>query len=340
MSTSPDRNQAFDRVTRRWNRLVKPPGSLGMLEEWVRTLSRVQHRDPPEVRPAALLLFAGDHGVVSEGVSAYPGEVTARMLRTVREGGAAVNVLCAWSDVELRWYNAGARCSLQRHEERIAPGSANLMRQPAMDESQVRRALKLGREAADEALSDDVVCLGLGEIGIGNTTATAALTAALLRRDPEEVVGPGSGLDDPGVRRKTRVVESALERHEPRPGDPVECLRRLGGLEIAALTGAVLEAADRRVPVVMDGVTTAAASLVARRINPEVSSVLIASHRSPEPAHGPLLEALDQRPMFDFQMRLGEGTGAVLAVPLLEAALSLYRGMSTLRQAGIRGDRP
>lgn len=322
-------------IRERWDRLVKPPGSLGDLESWAARVGSVQEEAPPRVRPASLLLFAGDHGVTGEDVSAYPAEVTARMLETIADGAAASSALARWAEVDLRWYNVGVQSDRQRRDEKVAGGTANFTGAPAMEPGQRDAAVACGQRAvrrADER-GDRLLCLG--EMGIGNTTTSAALVAALLDRPPEESVGPGTGVDAEGRRHKARVVRRALEHHAGELDDPDEVLRRLGGLEIAALTGAIQEAVDRRIPVVLDGYVTASAALVAARRRPEVTEGMLAAHRSREPAHGAVLEALGLEPMFDFDLQLGEGTGALVAASLLEAAASAYREMATLEEAGI-----
>lgn len=319
----------------RWDRLVKPPGSLGDLEAWVARVGSVREEEESRVRPASLLLFAADHGVTEENVSAYPAEVTARMLETIADGAAASSALARWADVNLRWFNVGVHSDRQRRNEKVADGTANFTAGPAMEPGERDAALSCGRRAARRADERGERLLCLGEMGIGNTTTSAALVAALLDRPPEESVGPGTGVDADGQRRKARVVRRALEHHAGELDDPDEVLRRLGGLEIAALAGAIEEAVDRRIPVVLDGYVTAAAALVAARRRPDVTEGMLAAHRSREPAHGAVLEALGLEPMFDFHLQLGEGTGALLAAGLLEAAVSTYREMAALEEVGI-----
>lgn len=336
MTVSPDdEDPVVERVRNRWDRLTKPPGSLGDLEEWVVRLAAIQQRTIPRVRPAAVLLFAGDHGVTEENVSAYPPAVTEQMLANIDRGGAAINAIAASAGVELRWFNVGCRSNHQRDGEKIAGGTRNLRRRRALPREHIDDALAVGRRAVREAGEDGVELVGLGEIGIGNTTPTTALIAALLDRDPADIVGPGTGLDEAGLRRKRRVVREALKHHEPDPNDARDLLGALGGYELAAQVGAILEASKRGLPVVLDGVITAASALVAGVERPACRTVMLASHRSAEPAHDPALEALDLDPMVDLNLRLGEGTGAALVVPLLDAALAAYRDMATFEDAGV-----
>lgn len=335
-----DSDEVERSIRARWDRLTKPPGSLGDLEDWVTRLGMIQGRKTPRVDPARLLLFAGDHGVTEEDVSAYPASVTAEMLSNIRSGGAAVNALARAAGVELRWYNAGCRSSLQRDDEKIADGSRNLRRRRALPDEDVEAGIALGRRAARRAAKDGIVLVGLGEIGIGNTTPSTALIAAVTGRSPEALVGPGTGLDDPGIARKRTVIGEALRRHAPDPGDARDLLGALGGYELAALVGVILEAHERRLPVLLDGVITAASALVARVEEPGVRGILLASHRSPEPAHAAAMEALDLEPMVDFNLRLGEGTGALLAAPLLRGGAAAYREMATFEEAGVAGPDP
>ena len=322
----------------RLDRLTKPRGSLGRLEELaVRAAVIVGHSAPRVERPVIFTL-AGDHGVVAEGVSAYPQAVTAQMVANFAADGAAVNVLARQVRATVVVADLGVAADLgglpQVAGRKVAPGTANLSKGPAMSREEAGVAIAAGASLVDEAAPD---CVGTGEMGIGNTTASSALTAALTGADPASVTGRGTGLDEPAWRRKVEVIRRALAVNRPDPRDPLGVLAALGGLEIAGLVGVVLAGAARRVPVVLDGFIATAAALVAVRLCPPVRQYLLASHRSAEPGHRALLEALGLVPYLDLGMRLGEGTGAALGIGLLRAALACYTEMATFAAAGVAG---
>jgi nicotinate-nucleotide--dimethylbenzimidazole phosphoribosyltransferase len=304
-------------------RLTKPPGSLGRLETLAAWLAAWQGRDPPALGRVAALVFAGNHGVSARGVSAYPAEVTAQMVANFRAGGAAINQLCRAAAAEL----AVVPLDLDRPTQDFCTG-------PAMSEAECVDALNRGIEAVP-----DVDLLALGEMGIGNTTSAAALCAALYGGEASLWAGPGTGLDAEGVARKAAVIERALAHHRPALNDPLEVLRRLGGREIAAIAGAIFAARHRRIPVLLDGLVAGAAAAVLHRLAPDALDHVQAAHRSAEPAHGRLLEQLGLRPLLDLDMRLGEASGAALAILLCRAALACHTGMATFADAGV-SDRP
>ena len=332
---------------RRLDSLVKPKGSLGVLEELaVRLAGMAGCCPPPLPRPAAVLVFAADHGVARRGVSAYPAWVTARMLEVFARGGAAINALARQLQAEL-WVvdvgtagrqppaGPGPAAGARLVPARVQPGTADFTRQPAMERHSAAQALLTGRRLTRQAVQAGARLLAFGEMGIANTTAASAVVAALMGADPAEVVGPGTGLEPAGVARKAEVVRQALRRHRPRPDDPLGVLAAVGGLEVAALAGGLLEAASLRVPAVLDGFVVAAAALAAARLCPQASGYWVAGHRSPEPGHRLALAQLGLRPLLELEMRLGEATGAALALPVVEAAARLCREMWTLEQAGV-----
>lgn len=325
------------KIRDRWDSLVKPPGSLGDLEDIVIRLGEIQGTLEPEVEPGRLLLFAGDHGVTEESVSAYPSSVTARMIETIRDGGAAINSLCDSAGLDLEWYNVGSHSDLVRNGEKFDDGTANMTEAPALSDNEVHQVVESGREALRRAVNDGTQLVALGEIGIGNTTASSAVVGAVLDCDGTEVVGPGSGVEGDRLERKKTVVNEALEERNPDPDDGYDVLASVGGYELAAQVGVILEAHERDVPVLLDGFITGASALAARQIEPASRRVLLASHCSQEPAHGRVLAELDLEPMTDFNLRLGEGSGAALVYPLLKSALTTYRGMYTFEEAGIGG---
>lgn len=319
--------------------LTKPAGSLGLLEKAAVQLAGLQGRARPRVDRVCIVLFAGDHGVVAEGVSAFPQAVTGQMLRNFANGGAAISVLARQLDARLDVYDLGLVQPIEtlpgvRHY-RIAPGTANFTRGPAMTERELHAALAVGEQAA--AASEGAGCELLigGEMGIGNTTSACALGAALCDLDPAQLVGAGTGLDDQGVARKLEVVRRALALHGPLSDAPLRALRCIGGLELAALVGAFISAAQRGVPILVDGYITTAAALCAVRLNPTIRPWLLFGHRSAEPGHRLLLAALEGEPLLDLGMRLGEGSGAAVAVALLRSACALHNEMATFAEAAV-----
>jgi nicotinate-nucleotide--dimethylbenzimidazole phosphoribosyltransferase len=302
---------------------TKPRGSLGRLETLAATYAGIRGDARPAPPRAAVVVAAGDHGYADEGVSAYPQEVTRQMLANFESGGAAICVLARELGAELVVVDAG-----------VGVPTANGAREPAMSGDRAMGAMLDGAARASSLAANGFTVVAIGEMGIGNTTAASAVHAALLGLPAEAVCGPGTGLDAEGVRRKAAVVERALARHGA-ANDPVGVLASLGGVEIAVLAGVTLGCAAERVAVVVDGFVATAAALVAARIAPLTSGYLIAAHRSPEPGHVHGLAALGLEPLLDLELRLGEGTGATLALPLLRSATALLRDMATFRSAGV-----
>jgi nicotinate-nucleotide--dimethylbenzimidazole phosphoribosyltransferase len=334
--------EARAQCQRRLDALTKPPGSLGVLEELGLRLSEI-NAFPPSADSVAVLVFAADHGVAEEGVSAFPKAVTAQMVANFAHGGAAINVFARLCNASVSIVDVGVDADFAVLPglvvEKIRHGTANLAREDAMTLAECQRALSVGAHLCGERIDAgaDVICCG--EMGIANTTAAAALICALLPLDPRECVGRGTGIDDATHSKKIAVVERALARVRAKPGQarPQETLAALGGLEIAAIAGAMLQAASRRVPALVDGFIASSAALCAMRMAPAVAPYLIFSHRSAEKGHARLLEKLGQRPLLELDLRLGEGTGAVLAVPLLRAACAMLREMATFDSAGVSG---
>jgi nicotinate-nucleotide--dimethylbenzimidazole phosphoribosyltransferase len=298
---------------------------------------------PPPRPVKAIVVMAADHGVAAEGVSAYPQEVTGQMLANFASGGAAINVLARQADARvvvvdmgvIRPVAAAAYRSGAILERRIAAGTGNLASDPAMSRAEATAALGAGIEIAAELGARGVTALGLGEMGIANSTSASALVACLTGAPAAEVTGSGTGVDAAGWARKRAVVERALARHRVDPADPLEVLARLGGFEIAGLAGAMIGGAAARIAVLVDGFICGAAALLATRLEPRVRPYLIAAHRSPEPGHARVLEVLGMRPLLDLELRLGEGTGAALALPLLDAAVRVAHEMATFAGAGV-----
>lgn len=317
--------------------LTKPPGSLGRLEELGITLAAMQRTQQPRIEQVWITVFAADHGVVAEGVSAFPQAVTAEMVRNFARGGAAINVLAREWRARLDVVNVGTVQPLEELpgvlEARVGPGTANFVHEPAMTAGQLQEALTAGRHAADRAAINGAQLFIGGEMGIGNTTSAAAVACSLLNLPAVQLAGPGTGLDADGVNRKALVIERALAKQ--RSDRPLAALQRLGGFEIAALTGAYLRCGQLGVSVLVDGFITTVAALAAVRLRPELAAWLFYAHCSAEPGHRRLLEALEAQPLLDLGMRLGEGSGAGVALPILRAAAALHAYMATFAEAGV-----
>jgi nicotinate-nucleotide--dimethylbenzimidazole phosphoribosyltransferase len=331
------RDQALDHQ----NRLTKPRGSLGQLEQIGVQFSAMQGRLKPQLDRVSISVFAADHGVADEGVSAFPQVVTAEMVRNFAGGGAAICVLARQLGASFEVINLGTVVALEPLpnvlDRRIAPATANFCHRAAMTPQQYQQALVIGQEAAERAQQQGAQLFIGGEMGIANTTAATALSAALLKRPAAELAGPGTGIDSAGILHKVAVIERALALHAAVADDPVELLRCLGGFEIAALAGAYIRCAQLGIAVLVDGFISTAAALSACRINAGVRAWLLFSHNSAEPGHRHLQQALAAEPLLDLGMRLGEGSGAAVAVPLVRAACALQSEMATFADAAISG---
>lgn len=333
------------RAASRQSRLTMPPGSLGRLLEIGRRLAALQRTDQPFGAPALVAVFAADHGVTASGVSAYPSEVTGQMVLNYLQGGAAVNVLARRAGAQVRVVDLGVAAlpdglagSNRLDSYPIRAGTRNFVDEPAMSRDDAFRAVLVGLRLGEEwTQRDGFRVVALGEMGIGNTTTASALLAALTDAPVEQVVGRGTGVDDEGYLRKCRVIVEALGRHRPGAVDLWDLLARLGGFEILGLAGLALGAARRRALVVLDGLISTVAGLVAVRLCPALREALVASHLSPEPGHRIALAELELQPLLDLGLRLGEGTGAALALPLIGSAADVLREMATFDSAGVSG---
>jgi nicotinate-nucleotide--dimethylbenzimidazole phosphoribosyltransferase len=328
-----------ERAVARLNSLTKPLGSLGRLEEIATRLVAIREEERPRCSKKVIFTLAADHGVTEEGVSAYPKAVTSQMVLNFLSGGAAINVLSRHCGIEVVVVDIGVDGEMGEVaglvRAKVCRGTRNMAREPAMNEAELNSALGIGIELAAMAEKQGHTLIGTGEMGIGNTTAASAITSALTGRPVAQVTGRGAGLDEPGLGRKIAVIERALEVNRPDPSDPLDLLRKVGGLEIAGLTGLIIGAASRRIPVVFDGFISTAAAAIACSLEPKVRQFLFAGHRSTEPGHDALLEFIGETPLLDLQMRLGEGTGAALAMTLIEAAAKLFDEMATFSSAGV-----
>jgi nicotinate-nucleotide--dimethylbenzimidazole phosphoribosyltransferase len=349
---------------------TKPRGSLGVLESLACRLAAIADWTTPPRLTKAIVVMAGDHGVANEGVSAYPSEVTAQMLLNFANGGAAINVLARHADARVVVVNMGTKdgkvTSWQgdkvtnyemspdhpvtlspRHlvtpspghlvtlSSPLGPGTANFAHGPAMTLDQALRGIEIGIQIANDLCTDGTGLIGVGEMGIGNTTSASALTAVFTGHPPEQVTGRGTGIDDAAWKHKIAVIHKALAVNQPDPSQPLEALSKVGGFELAGLVGVMLGAAVRRVPILLDGFITGAAALAAVALCPALRDYLIASHQSVEPGHRRILEYLELRPLLNLDLRLGEGTGAALAMHLVEASLRIVREMATFTSAGV-----
>jgi len=334
----PDR-EAGQRAARRQGELTKPSGSLGLLEQVAIQLASLQGSATPRAKRIFISVFAADHGVAEERISAYPQAVTQQMLANFAAGGAAICVLAKALDAHLEVVDVGTLSTQTRIAgvivERAGAATANLRREAAMDSAQLAAALRAGRNAAARAIEQRADVFVAGDMGIGNTTAATALTAALLQVDAQALTGPGTGLNAAGVKHKVAVIRAALRLHDAAARQPLQVLQMLGGFEIAAIAGAYVACAQYGVPVLVDGFTATAAALVASRLQPGVRDWLLFAHRSAEPGHREMLRSLRARPLLDLDMRLGEGSAAAIAVYLLRSACDLHNGMATFAQAGV-----
>ncbi len=319
--------------------LTKPIGALGRLEELSIQLAGITGQLHPALTPRQVIVCAADHGVTAEGVSAYPSEVTAQMVLNFLHGGAAINVLARQFGATVRVLDVGVLTDLPAHPQlysaKIRRGAGNLRREPAMQRSEAVAAVAAGIRVAQEAIAAGARVLATGDMGIGNTTASAAIAAVLTDKSAAQVTGLGTGLDSERWRHKVAVIEAALVLHQPDAADAMDVLTKVGGLEIGAIAGVILAGAAARVPVVVDGIISTAGAAIAVGLCPAVRPFLIAGHRSVEPGHAFLLAHLELAPLIDLDLRLGEGTGAALALPLLDAAVATLNEMATFAEAQV-----
>lgn len=325
----------------RLDQLTKPLGSLGRLEALAKQLVGMTGTMRPTVAEKVIITMAADHGVVEEGVSAYPQAVTKEMVANFLRGGAGINVLGRHVGARIVVVDMGVAADLALHPglvvRKIGYGTKDLARGPAMSQDEADRAVHTGLEIVADEIAHGMEIVGTGDMGIGNTTSSSAIAAAITGKSPALVTGHGTGIGQAMYQKKIGVIERALEVNRPNPADPMDLLAKLGGFEIAGLVGVILGAAGARRPVVIDGFISGAAALIAAAMEPKVKSYLIASHRSQEPGHRLVLEHLGLEPLLDLGLRLGEGTGAALAMSIVEAACRIFNEMATFEQAGVSG---
>jgi nicotinate-nucleotide--dimethylbenzimidazole phosphoribosyltransferase len=328
-------------ATARLDILTKPTGSLGYLEQLVRQYAAIRHDPAARFGGGALMVFVADHGVADAAVSAYPKAVTVEMLRNIGAGGAAISVLARNFGYQLLVTDVGVETDTSLSPlpgvryRRVGKGTRNFLEGPAMSPQEARRALEAGMEATRDVVEGGATLVGIGEMGIANSTSAAAVLTALTGLEPRRLVGRGTGLDDAGLERKIGVVEAALRLHRGCANDGLQTLAALGGFEIAAMAGACLAAAAYKLPIVIDGFIASAAAAVAQKIRPGLAAYMFFGHRSAEGGHSLVLEVQGARPILDLGMRLGEGTGAALAMKTIESALALFHQMATFNSAGV-----
>ena len=330
----------LNKAQKRLDSLTKPRGSLGVLEELAARVVAIREQERPSLEKKEVIIFAGDHDVVSEGVSAYPQEVTGLMVRNFLAGGAGINVLARSVGAEVSVIDIGMKEDLADAggliKKNVGRGARNIAKGPAMTREEALEAVYVGTEAAEKAYNNGTVMIASGEMGIGNTTPSSALFSVLLPAEVNNMTGRGTGLDDEGLNRKAAIIEQALSVNRFETDDPVSALAAVGGFEIAGICGLCLGGAAHRMVVVVDGFISCAGALVAMRLNPIIRDYLFFSHRSSEKGHQTFFEKEGVRPILDLDLRLGEGTGAVLAIQIIENSIRIYNEMATFDEVGIK----
>jgi len=331
--------EAMAQARKRQDNLTKPQGSLGQMESLSVQIAGIKGNPRPRITQKVIFTLAADHGVTKEGVSAYPSEVTPQMVYNFLGGGAAINVLARHIGARVVIADLGVAFVLERHpdlrDKKVAMGTQNMAQGPAMSKEQAIRSIEAGIELVEEELSKGTDILGTGDMGIGNTTASSAITAALTGANVAAVTGRGTGLDDEGWQRKVKVIQKALDLNRPNPKDALDVLSKVGGFEIGGIAGVILAGARHRIPVVIDGFISGAAALIAAALSPHSKPYLIASHQSVEEGHKVILDHLGLKPLLNLGLRLGEGTGAALGMSLVEAGLKILDEMATFSEAGV-----
>ena len=344
LAVPPADRASRQKAAERAEHLLMPRRALGKLLTLGEQVAGITGFEAMDLGRKAIVVMAGDHGVVEEGVSAYPPEVTGQMVRGFVKGMAGINVLCRHAGIEVRVVDMGCRADFADlvsrglvTDAKIARGTASIRRGPAMSRAQALDSIERGISIARDLAASGVRMLGTGDMGIGNTTPSTAIAAVTTGRPPAELSGRGTGLDDEGLARKIRVLEEALEANHPDPADPVDILSKVGGFEIGGIAGLVIGAAQSRIPVVIDGLISTAGAMIAWRLAPTLGDYLFAAHRSVEQAQSVMLASMGLEPILDLGMRLGEGTGCALAMPIIEAGAKVIREMATFAEAGMAG---
>lgn len=338
-SIQPLKEKFFSLAQERWNSLTKPQGSLGQLEEIAKQYVAIVENLRPKIEKKVIYVFAADHGVVAEGVSAYPKEVTAQMVYNFLGGGAGINVLARHVGAKVVVVDIGVDHDFGNIPGlvnlKVARGTRNMVSGPAMTKEEAWQAITFGLEMADLAQKEKADLVGTGDMGIGNTTPSSAILAALTGLPPEKVTYRGTGIDDYALQRKIHVVQKALMINQPNPRDPLDVLAKVGGLEIAGIIGLIIGCAFHRIPIVVDGFISTAGAMIACALNPLIKRYIFAAHESAEIGHRFMWKELEAKPILNLSLRLGEGTGAALAMGIIEAALKLFKEMATFAEAGV-----
>lgn len=336
---TPIRSEFAEKAQKRLDNLTKPQGSLGRLEEFARRLAAITENTMPVLDKKVIFTFAGDHGVADEGVSAFPREVTRQMVFNFLSGGAGINVLARHAGAEVVVIDIGVDFDFGGVNglisRKVLRGTRNMRRGPAMTKEEAEGCIQVGIELANEYAKKGYAIFGTGEMGIANTTPSAAIAAVLTEKSVSEVTGKGTGIDDHALKSKIKVVEDSIALNRPDPKDPVDVLSKVGGAEIGGIAGLVIGAAANRVPVVIDGFISTAGALLAYCLEPKTGEYMFAAHNSVEKGHKAMLEKMGLRPVLDLDLRLGEGTGAALAMLMIEAGVKIYREMATFGEAGV-----
>ena len=335
----PLKEEFFNKAWARLDNLIKPKKSLGRLEEVAARLVAIYENLFPEIKKKIILVFAGDHGIVEEGVSAFSKEVTPQMVYNFLRGTAGINVLAKHVGADVWVIDVGVDQDFGTLErlihKKVIKGTKNFTKEPAMTREEAIRCIEVGMEVTKEAIEKGYNLIGIGDMGIGNTTPSSAITAVITGKPVEEVTGRGTGINDKLYQHKIEVIKKGIKLHKPDPEDAIDVLSKVGGAEIGACAGVVLACAKKRIPVVIDGFITSAGALIAYKINPLVKEYMIASHQSEEIGHRAILEYIGIKPLLNLNLRLGEGTGAALAMNIIEAGLKIYKEMLTFEEAGV-----
>jgi len=335
----PVSTEFYERAQQRLDSLTKPPGSLGRLEEFARRLVAIYQTEMPEIPKKVVFTFAGDHGVAEEGVSAFPQAVTAQMVFNFIHGGAGINVLARHAGADVVVIDIGVNFDFDDLKglvkRKVVYGTKNIAREPAMTSDEAVRCIEIGKQLAQEYADRGYRLFATGEMGIANTTPSSAIAAVLTGKPVSDVTGKGTGIDEIALENKVRVITKAISINRPDPRDGLDVLAKIGGAEIGGIAGLCLGAAEKGIPVVIDGFISTAGALIAYTLNPDVADYLFAAHHSVERGHQAMLDHMKLRPILNLDLRLGEGTGAALAMTVIDAGLKIYREMATFSEAGI-----
>ncbi len=339
---SPVNESFYEIAQKRLDNLTKPPGSLGRLEEFARRLVAITENTMPVLDKKVIFTFAGDHGVTEEGVSAYPKEVTTQMVFNFLRGGAGINVLARHAGAEVVVVDIGVDHDFGEIEGlvnmKVIKGTGNFTKGPAMTGDEAIRCIEVGIELANGYAKKGYKIFGTGEMGIGNTTPSSAIASVLTGKPVSEVTGKGTGITDESLKRKITVIENGIKLNKPNPEDAIDVLAKVGGAEIGGIAGLILGAASMKIPVVIDGFISTAGAIIAYCLKPETKDYMFAAHNSVEIGHKAMLDKMGLRPILNLDLRLGEGTGAALAMLMIEAGLKIYREMATFGEAGVSNE--